>query len=167
MTTVSYDRLGCSRTSNLDDSGAQQTGGGRCSRSLVVISSSLAGVSLGPVALRWPCDVWSPPMSRWWSWWRRLTAHLRQAALIAQLQARLGRDSTNSSQPPSADSIAAKAKRQRDRCACDDMFGRDRADTPSRSSSPDDPGTSRRPRRAPRGHRGGARLAKSRSKKSR
>ena len=34
---------------------------------------------------------------------------------IAELEARLGRDSTNSSQPPSADSIAAKAKRRADR----------------------------------------------------
>lgn len=40
-----------------------------------------------------------------------LTAQLERAhGRIAELQARLGRDSTNSSQPPSADSIAAKAK---------------------------------------------------------
>jgi transposase len=38
-------------------------------------------------------------------------AHVR----IAELEARLGRDSTNSSTPPSADPIAAKAKRRADR----------------------------------------------------
>jgi transposase len=38
-------------------------------------------------------------------------AHTR----IAELEARLGRDSTNSSIPPSADSIAAKARRRADR----------------------------------------------------
>lgn len=39
----------------------------------------------------------------------------RAQARIAELEARLGRDSTNSSIPPSADSIAAKAKRRADR----------------------------------------------------
>ena len=43
-----------------------------------------------------------------------LTSRLERAhARIVELEARLGRDSTNSSQPPSADSIAAKAKRRR------------------------------------------------------
>jgi len=45
-----------------------------------------------------------------------LTSQLERAhARIAELEARLGRDSTNSSRPPSADSIAAKAKRRADR----------------------------------------------------
>jgi transposase len=45
-----------------------------------------------------------------------LTSELERAqARIAELEARLGRDSTNSSIPPSADSIAAKAKRRADR----------------------------------------------------
>ena len=45
-----------------------------------------------------------------------LTSQLEWAhGRIAELEARLGRDSTNSSQPPSADSIAAKAKRRADR----------------------------------------------------
>jgi len=45
-----------------------------------------------------------------------LTSQLEWAhARIAELEARLGRDSTNSSQPPSHDSIAAKAKRRADR----------------------------------------------------
>jgi hypothetical protein len=39
----------------------------------------------------------------------------RATARIAELKARLGRDSTNSSISPSADSIAAKAKRRADR----------------------------------------------------
>ena len=39
----------------------------------------------------------------------------RAQARIAELEARLGRDSTNSSSPPSADSIAAKAKRRANR----------------------------------------------------
>ena len=39
----------------------------------------------------------------------------RAQARIAELEARLGRDSTNSSIPPSQDSIAAKAKRRADR----------------------------------------------------
>jgi chromosome segregation ATPase len=49
-----------------------------------------------------------------------LTARLEQAdtrnvaleAEVAALRARLGRDSTNSSSPPSADSLAAKGKRK-------------------------------------------------------
>ena len=45
-----------------------------------------------------------------------LASQLERAhARIAELEARLGRDSTNSSSPPSADSIAAKAKRRADR----------------------------------------------------
>ena len=45
-----------------------------------------------------------------------LTSQLERAhARIAELEARLGRDSTNSSQPSSKDSIAAKAKRRADR----------------------------------------------------
>lgn len=45
-----------------------------------------------------------------------LTSQLERAqARIAELEARLGRDSTNSSAPPSQDSIAAKAKRRADR----------------------------------------------------
>ena len=45
-----------------------------------------------------------------------LASELERAhARIAELEARLGRDSTNSSSPPSADSIAAKAKRRADR----------------------------------------------------
>lgn len=45
-----------------------------------------------------------------------LASELERAhARIAELEARLGRDSTNSSVPPSADSIAAKAKRRADR----------------------------------------------------
>jgi transposase len=39
----------------------------------------------------------------------------RAQARIAELEARLGRNSTNSSSPPSADSIAAKAKRRANR----------------------------------------------------
>ncbi len=39
----------------------------------------------------------------------------RAQARIVVLEARLGRDSTNSSSPPSADSIAAKAKRRANR----------------------------------------------------
>jgi transposase len=39
----------------------------------------------------------------------------RAQARIAELEARLGRDSTNSSSPPSVDSIAAKAKRRANR----------------------------------------------------
>jgi len=43
-----------------------------------------------------------------------LTSQLQLAhGRIAELEARLGRDSSNSSSPPSADSIAAKAKRRR------------------------------------------------------
>ena len=45
-----------------------------------------------------------------------LSAQLERAhARIAELEARLGRDSRNSSIPPSADSIEAKAKRRADR----------------------------------------------------
>ncbi len=45
-----------------------------------------------------------------------LASELERAhSRIAELEARLGRDSTNSSIPPSADSIAAKAKRRVDR----------------------------------------------------
>ena len=45
-----------------------------------------------------------------------LTSRLEWAhGRIAELEARLGRDSTNSSQPPSQDPIAAKAKRRADR----------------------------------------------------
>jgi transposase len=45
-----------------------------------------------------------------------LTSRLQRAhGRIAELEARLGRDSTNSSQPPSANSIAAKARRRADR----------------------------------------------------
>jgi hypothetical protein len=45
-----------------------------------------------------------------------LASELERAhARIAELEARLGCDSTNSSSPPSADSIAAKAKRRADR----------------------------------------------------
>jgi len=45
-----------------------------------------------------------------------LTSQLERAhARIAELEARLGRDSTNSSQPPSQDSITAKARRRANR----------------------------------------------------
>ena len=45
-----------------------------------------------------------------------LTSQLERAhAQISELEARRGHDSTNSSSPPSADSIAAKAKRRTDR----------------------------------------------------
>jgi transposase len=67
-----------------------------------------------------------------------LTSQLERAhARIVELEARLGRDSTNSSQPPSADSIAAKAKRRADRSS------RERSRTASPAGADDRAGPQR------------------------
>ena len=65
-----------------------------------------------------------------------LSAQLEWAhGLIAELEARLGRDSTNSSQPPSADSIAAKAKRRADRSSRERSKDRKPGGQPGRTGS--------------------------------
>ncbi|MGH3899553.1 MAG: DUF6444 domain-containing protein [Pseudonocardiaceae bacterium] len=58
-------------------------------------------------------------------------AHVR----IVELEARLGRDSTNSSSPPSADSIAAKAKRRVDRSSRERSADRKPGGQPGRKGS--------------------------------
>ncbi|MFZ0120726.1 MAG: IS66 family transposase [Pseudonocardiaceae bacterium] len=58
-------------------------------------------------------------------------AHVR----IAELEARLGRDSTNSSIPPSADSITAKAKRRADRSSRERSADRKPGGQPGRKGS--------------------------------
>ncbi|MCA1682137.1 MAG: IS66 family transposase [Actinobacteria bacterium] len=65
-----------------------------------------------------------------------LASQLERAhARIAELEARLGRDSTNSSSPPSADSIAAKAKRRVDRSSRDRSPDRKPGGQPGRKGS--------------------------------
>ncbi|MEJ7744280.1 MAG: IS66 family transposase [Nocardioidaceae bacterium] len=65
-----------------------------------------------------------------------LTSQLEWAhGRIAELEARLGRDSTNSSQPPSADSIAAKAKRRADRSSRERSKDRKPGGQPGRAGS--------------------------------
>ena len=65
-----------------------------------------------------------------------LTSRLEWAhGRIAELEARLGRDSTNSSQPPSADSIAAKAKRRADRSSRERSKDRKPGGQPGRAGS--------------------------------
>jgi transposase len=65
-----------------------------------------------------------------------LASQLEQAhARIAELEARLGRDSTNSSIPPSADSIAAKAKRRADRSSRERSKDRKPGGQPGRKGS--------------------------------
>ena len=65
-----------------------------------------------------------------------LTSQLERAhARIAELEARLGRDSTNSSQPPSADSIAAKAQRRADRSSRERSADRKPGGQPGRTGS--------------------------------
>ena len=65
-----------------------------------------------------------------------LTSQLEWAhGRIAELEARLGRDSTNSSQPPSADSIAAKAKRRADRSSRERSADRKPGGQPGRAGS--------------------------------
>jgi transposase len=59
----------------------------------------------------------------------------RAQARIAELEARLGRDSTNSSIPPSADSIAAKAKRRADRSSRERSADRKPGGQPGRKGS--------------------------------
>jgi transposase len=59
----------------------------------------------------------------------------RAHARIAELEARLGRDSTNSSIPPSADSIAAKAKRRADRSSRERSPDRKPGGQPGRKGS--------------------------------
>jgi transposase len=59
----------------------------------------------------------------------------RAQARIAELEARLGRDSTNSSIPPSADSIAAKAKRRADRSSRERSADRQPGGQPGRKGS--------------------------------
>jgi hypothetical protein len=59
----------------------------------------------------------------------------RAQARIAELEARLGRDSTNSSIPPSADSIAAKAKRRADRSSRERSADRRPGGQPGRKGS--------------------------------
>jgi transposase len=59
----------------------------------------------------------------------------RAQARIAELEARLGRDSTNSSSPPSADSIAAKAKRRVDRSSRERSADRKPGGQPGRKGS--------------------------------
>jgi len=54
---------------------------------------------------------------------------------IAELEARLGRDSTNSSQPPSQDSIAAKARRRADRSSRERSADRKPGGQPDRAGS--------------------------------
>ena len=65
-----------------------------------------------------------------------LTSQLQLAhGRIAELEARLGRDSTNSSQPPSADSIAAKARRRADRSSRERSADRKPGGQPGRKGS--------------------------------
>ncbi|MGH3185269.1 MAG: DUF6444 domain-containing protein, partial [Streptosporangiaceae bacterium] len=65
-----------------------------------------------------------------------LASELERAhARIAELEARLGRDSTNSSSPPSADSIAAKAKRRADRSSRERSADRKPGGQPGRKGS--------------------------------
>jgi transposase len=65
-----------------------------------------------------------------------LASELERAhARIAELEARLGRDSTNSSIPPSADSIAAKAKRRADRSSRERSADRQPGGQPGRKGS--------------------------------
>jgi Family of unknown function (DUF6444) len=65
-----------------------------------------------------------------------LTLQLERAqARIAELEARLGRDSTNSSSPPSKDSIAAKAKRRADRSSRERSADRKPGGQPGRKGS--------------------------------
>jgi transposase len=65
-----------------------------------------------------------------------LTAQLQWAhGRIAELEAWLGRDSTNSSQPPSADSIAAKARRRADRSSRERSPDRKPGGQPGRKGS--------------------------------
>jgi hypothetical protein len=65
-----------------------------------------------------------------------LTAQLERAhARIAELEARLERDSTNSSAPPSQDSIAAKAKRRADRSSRERSKDRKPGGQPGRKGS--------------------------------
>ena len=65
-----------------------------------------------------------------------LTSQLEWAhGQIAELEARLGRDSTNSSRPPSADSIAAKAKRRADRSSRERSADRKPGGQPGRTGS--------------------------------
>jgi transposase len=59
----------------------------------------------------------------------------RAQARIAELEARLGRDSTNSSSPPSQDSIAAKAKRRADRSSRERSKDRKPGGQPGRKGS--------------------------------
>lgn len=59
----------------------------------------------------------------------------RARTRIAELEARLGRDSTNSSIPPSADSIAAKAKRRADRSSRERSPDRKPGGQPGRKGS--------------------------------
>jgi transposase len=59
----------------------------------------------------------------------------RAQARIAELEARLGRDSTNSSIPPSQDSIAAKAKRRADRSSRERSKDRKPGGQPGRKGS--------------------------------
>jgi transposase len=59
----------------------------------------------------------------------------RATARIAELEARLGRDSTNSSIPPSADSITAKAKRRADRSSRERSSDRKPGGQPGRKGS--------------------------------
>lgn len=65
-----------------------------------------------------------------------LTSQLEWAhARIVELEARLGRDSTNSSSPPSQDSIAAKAKRRADRSSRERSADRKPGGQPGRKGS--------------------------------
>jgi Family of unknown function (DUF6444) len=65
-----------------------------------------------------------------------LSAQLERAhARIAELEARLGRDSRNSSIPPSADSIEAKAKRRADRSSRERSKDRKPGGQPGRKGS--------------------------------
>jgi transposase len=65
-----------------------------------------------------------------------LSAQLERAhARIAELEARLGRDSRNSSIPPSADSIEAKAKRRVDRSSRERSKDRKPGGQPGRKGS--------------------------------
>jgi transposase len=59
----------------------------------------------------------------------------RAQARIAELEARLGRDSTNSSTLPSQDSIAAKAKRRADRSSRERSADRKPGGQPGRKGS--------------------------------
>jgi transposase len=65
-----------------------------------------------------------------------LASELERAhARIVELEARLGRDSTNSSSPPSQDSIAAKAKRRADRSSRERSKDRKPGGQPGRKGS--------------------------------